>query len=562
MPESVVKSKLLLISLLLLLLAFAAGIIQAVIGLQTNGILSRFAFFWTMASGLLMLAQLTPAILLVAASTSGEMADEKNSYTVNAMQTLLPALILAGLVSIFYLLLVPQLQARRNLYLETSKLFTQSLQAGRLATQEGRLQEARQLLLVSRAIDIDNKDYLKADEKLQAALIQDAQQQLELQQSLPPVQVQDNDNWESGNDFYLQAQQALADERYFDAYFLARQSVAMYPHRQEIRNFVTEVWNLLQNSGPPAARKAEAELYERKVAAYKLLLDRNYLAAYRAFLLLSAEAPQDIDIQNYLKRSQESLAELYFFTEDLERAFRQHRPLPFHLVVTDDENRHELTAEKAVATLDGVYFQGLEYRQSGSTTIALSSPYGRLAGNTLIPRAVNRADPGEVYNENWQAGSHSDMTSLSALPFDDTAAREVLIFTENPRDIPLHTLVANLPKAEKLGVDPVPLRRELAARMAYPFATIMLVLLGTAIGMRFRANKRPGPLAILFGSPVLVLLALLPVELFKALGLMLAELAAQYTGNTTFTLAWLSILAVFTILSLLVSARIASYQNS
>jgi len=560
MPDKANKSKLLMLSLLLLGFCLIVGMIQALFSLNNMGILSRFSFFWIITKGLLLVASWTPAVLLVAASSSTELAGRSNNFANNASHALLPAMILAGIVSIFYLLLVPQIQARQNLYLESSRLFNDALKAGDVAIREGRLDDAERHLLISRAIDIHSQAHQDINTRLQEALVRQAQEQqrIDITRPITPPGLDVQSDWDEANDFFQQARAALSEKRYFEAYYLARRSVALYPNRQEVRNFVAETWHRLQTAGPSAERIAETSLYAEKVAGYKMLIDSDYLDAYRLFYRLQQEHPQDPDVQLYLARSRDHLGGIYFFIDQYQSAFNRHRPLPFRLTFKQAETHYTLEAESAVATTDGIYLQNLEYRQIGEHELHLTSPYGKLTGNSLIPRAVNRTDPQLTYNEVWFRGKQLDSYELVTLPFGEPEARMALILADKTSDIPLHVLIRAMTEAEQLGTTPVLLRREFAARLAYPFATVMLVLLGTALGMRFRGEQAPGLLSILLGAPLLVLLAAIPIRILKDAGLLLAAFTAQHTGNATFIISWIAILGVVTTVCLLLSARIAN----
>lgn len=562
MPETSSKSKLLVLSLLLLGFCFAAGMVTALFNLNSLGILARFRFFWIITNGLLLVASWTPAVLLVAATSSTELAERGSTFLGNATKALLPAMILAGSVSIFYLLLVPQIQARQSLYQESSRMFHEAIKASDLAIKEGRLEDASRQLLTSRAIDINSEAHQNANTRLQEALVRQAQdiQRAELERvrdSNGPETRDMNEN----QDFFLQARTALAEKRYFEAYYLARQAVALYPNRQEVRNFVAETWHQLQSAKPSAERVAETTLYAQKVAGYKLLLDGDYLDAYRLFFQLQAEHPQDPDIQNYLLRSRNQLLSLYFFIDEFEQAYNRHRPLPFQLTLKTGDTTYQLVAESAIATMEGIYFQNLEYRTSGSHESLMFSPYARLTGNSLLPRAVNRHMPTETSEETWYSGQQEDKYHLAILPFGEPEVRMALVLADKTSDIPLHVLVRAMREAAELGKDPVPLRREFAARLAYPFATVMLVLLGTALGMRFRGETVPGVLSIILGAPILVVLAAAPIRIIKEVGLLLAEFTARFTGNTGFIASWLGILAFITASCLFLAARIASHSK-
>ncbi|HAP42962.1 MAG: hypothetical protein A2087_08890 [Spirochaetes bacterium GWD1_61_31] len=558
--DSANKSRLLPLTVLLALVGFGIGLVLAIINGQRQEILPHLGLFWAIGHGLVMLATWAPPILLVSACTSGEFTTRGISFASAAKGTMIPALILAGVFSLFYLFLVPPVEAKLDRYRQTSLQFNTALRELNLALHENRLEDAGRYLQVCRAIAINAPACQEATERYQMAVVRATRQvvEAEAETGMASAIAENTSDWQAGNDFYLQARLALEEGRYFDAYFLARRARALYPNRVEVRVLENLTWERLQNAIPPAELQSGRAYYARKVEGYRLLVEEEYLLAFRLFSILASERPDDPDLRTYLARSQTGLAQTYFFVDEYEAALKRYRSLPLDFNLTLDDRQLRLQAELALAGPDGIFFKNVTYRQDGADAILMGSPLARLTGNSLIPRAVQRERPAETLEPLWQSDAATGLAVLANLPFNEEDVRLVMQFSGQPGDIPLHHLLFSLDEAARLGRDRTTLQRELGLRLSYPFTMIILVLLGIALGMRFRGPNSPGPVSIVIGSPLLVLLASLPIKIFSDGSLILLNLLASQTGLASFLAAWLGMLAGVTVLCLLLAVKIAA----
>lgn len=130
-----------------------------------------------------------------------------------------------------------------------------------------------------------------------------------------------------------------------------------------------------------------------------------------------------------------------------------------------------------------------------------------------------------------------------------------------PSDIPLAVLATDISQAALFGIPKAPLMAELAVRSAYPFVAVMLVLLGVALGFRFRPVQPLGLVRTLLGAPLMVALALVPIGLAGRFGRFMSEALAYFISGQLYLPAWLGLMGLCTTLSLLLSAHIASHAR-
>lgn len=543
----------------LLAMSFVAGFFTALFNIgPSNELLHIFKLRWELNQALLYIAAWAPAVLLVASAIAMESSSASDGFAGEAYRIMAPALALALIVSLFYLLIVPGLEERKNRYESQSQLFNESLKKAEAAKKAGKYDEAERYLQVCATVDQLDKGYETLNNAVRSMIIQERSQR---ESSAPPTDsIQADDKaWLAGNRFYLEALDARAAGRIFDAHYLAKRSAAIYSKRPEVMRLVDETWRDLQRLGPSAEAEAEAKVYKRKLDGYTRFQEGDYLEAYRIYLELAAENPDDEETKTYLARSTEGLSSIAFFLEELNEAFSRSDVRQFAISrAGPGSNIAKISSSRASASDDAVYFSDLSLSISGDTRLILSAPYARLHGNTLILRAIDRLKPHLVWEPDYEAGKVAgDPGFAITVPFTQEDAELALILSVAPEDIPLMDLFTSVDKAQEIGIDSRPLLVELGARAAYPFAVIMLVLIGAGLGVRFKPREPIGNLNRYLTAPILVALALAPLKLIGSVETIIANAFATWIPVAAFLPAWLGFMGACVVASLLVAARIA-----
>ena len=200
-------------ALILLFLSFGVAFFLSLFGISNSGVLFKYALRWELLSALLLLASWAPAILLVSSALVTEGLTSPDGFTSAATRSLVPALVMAFVLSIFYLLLVPGIAERKNWYEATSALFEDTLKASMRAYQAGELQEADRLLLAIRAIDADEPRYTRLNDQIKQAIVDS-----NYVPDLPPQAVPDTKTGQliTANRFYLEAVEKMESGNYIE----------------------------------------------------------------------------------------------------------------------------------------------------------------------------------------------------------------------------------------------------------------------------------------------------------------------------------------------------------
>jgi len=538
--------------------AAAVGFFASLATIGRADVLYKFALSWELTKALLYVARWAPAILLVASAISMESSGASDGFSGAAHKVLMPAFALAAIVSIFYLLVVPGLEERKNRYESQSQVFLDSIREADTALREGRLDDAQRALVAGAAIDQLDERYSSLHDRVESAAIR--AQAADGDDAEAPRPQPEDAAWLAGNRFYLEALAAREAGRAFDAHYLAKRSAAIYSKRPEVRRLVEETWRDLQSLGPSAEEKAAAAYYRRKLEGYARYQEGDYLGAYRLYTELAADNAADEDVKTYLARSAEGLSTIAFFIEEDERAFSRSDERPLSIVLTGPGgDKASLSASRAAASEEAVYFRDLSLALGGDPAVRVEAPFARLHGRTLVLRAVDRLRPDLVWEPRYVSavGSGNDPGYAITVPFDQEDAATALRLSGAPEDIDLALLATGIDDAERMGIDGQPLLAELAGRAAYPFAVLMLVLIGAGLGIRFKPTEPVGAASKYLTAPILVALAVPPLRVVAAAEALAARAFAAWVPGGFFLPAWLGFMGLCVVVSLLTAARIA-----
>ncbi len=568
MPEK--KPGFMMVASALFALAFIAGFFIALVSIGKSGVLFKFALSWETTKALLYVAAWAPAILLVASALAMESSEARDGFSGAAYRIMLPAFTLAAIVSIFYLLVVPGLEERKNRYESQSQLFASSLRLAAEALQDNRLDDAEKFLLDCAAIDIRDESYVALNDRVKSAGIKASALENALPQTQTPAPM-DEVAWKTGNRFYLEALEARTEGRTFDAHYLAKRSAAVYSKRPEVQRLVEETWRDLQRTGPTAETDAAAAYYTRKLEGYERFQEQDFLQAYRIFIELESINADDEDVAVYLARSAEGLSSIAFFIEEDIKAFSSSDERAITFTISESGAwAATITAERAANSQEAVYFRGLTLDLSGASPLHVKAPYARLHGTTLILRAVDRFNPDTVWEPEYEPGPHVQSRTDTAgidpgfaivVPFSQEDAASALRLSGTPEDIPIALLATGMDDARRLGIETRPLLAELSKRAGYPFAVLMLVLIGAGMGVRFKPMEPVSVAMKYLTAPLLVALALPPLRVAATVADIAGKAFATWIPSGIFLPAWFGFLGLCVFSSLFIAARIAGHSG-
>ena len=310
----------------------------------------------------------------------------------------------------------------------------------------------------------------------------------------------------SATEALAMAETALAEERYFDAHWLATLGGRIAGEGSAEKTRATRLaglaWNGV-NSLAPNARETQAHnIYRLKREAYEALLGEEWIRSYYLFRELLGYTPDDPDAIKYFAMSERGVKQVAFFIDDMELALgRILTGAVFSL--PSDMGRLVMRVASFSGSSDSAYGIGIEimaFDREGRPTWSIEAPYAKIMplslssgpGVTVLLRALDRTDKTRQWDPVIRGpGQDGPGGAETVLPisWDD-----FLLLTKVRRGFS-GLSPADLMEAAKTlgqsGYQPQVFEAELIRRFSEPLMLLPMGIFALVIGWRYRALKRP-----------------------------------------------------------------------
>ena len=312
------------------------------------------------------------------------------------------------------------------------------------------------------------------------------------------------------------AETALAEERYFDAHWLATLGGRLArPDSVEVATaarLAGRAWAGVNSLAPNARETQNYTIYRLKREGYEALIGEEWIRSYYIFLELSDLSPKDPDVIKYFALSEEGVKRAAFFIDEMELSLEHILPtalfsLPYGL------GRIVIRISSLTTAPDTVYGIGIEtmaFDTDGKLLWSLEAPYAKIIPLTLdsgpslaiLLRALDRVDK----NIRWEP--EIKVFGQSAPGQNAPGNAEILLSLSWENFLLLSSLRQglsglSLPDLRKaagslgsFGYLPQVFETELLQRFIQPLFILPLGIFAIAIGWRYRAMKRPRYMAI------------------------------------------------------------------
>jgi hypothetical protein len=563
-----------------IILGFAVAFVVAFVEFHGAHVISRFTLRWELARAASLFAIWMPPLLFAVCAASMSLHREQGlRFTELIRPVLVPALVLALIFATLELTVLPGIRRIQSSCESLSSLFHNALGEAEEALQSEDIPRAQERIALCGTIDSREAGYKELNERIQRAILK-VEQPSEAGTSDRSASTEASDSGATAYELYQKALGFFKKGDYYSAHWYAGKSLILDPGRRDVLMLQAEAWDKIQASVEDPADKARAVFYARKAQGYALLQSSDFLGAYRVFTDLAKEAPEDPDVIRYKKESRDRLSETAFFADDFRRAFLGGEVDDFAVRVSRAGIDHIVYASRVSKVGLFLYFEGFEYMETSSKgpILHVVAPYARLRGvsgpgkasdGTAIPpsstvalRRVERNAPREVSQPRYIVGSPAPTgAAVLDVPMDFDSLSTLQDLQGDASKISFFQLITGSRIAETYGWNPGLYRREIALRISIPVVLIILVLLGTAVGARFRRDEEPGRIRMVLTLPVLTLLAVVPITAADHAGrYLLSRLFALLPASVAIA-AWACFLAVLLAVSLLAVGRLGVHAS-
>jgi hypothetical protein len=321
------------------------------------------------------------------------------------------------------------------------------------------------------------------------------------------------------------AETAFAEERYYDAHwlaFLARRIAR--PGSVETRtaaDLASKAWNAIA-SLEPNSREAQAySRYHLKRSGYEAMAAEDWIRGYYIFKEYAELSPGDPDVINFIKLCEGGIGGIAFFTDEIELAVGE--ILTGALFSLPRRTASGLADGRVVArirslsafsdTSYGIDAELMAFDRDGRLLYRLEAPYVKMTPITLdgvprvalLMRALDRHNRNLRWEPRWDGPERPGLGDAQLIL--DVSYRDFLLLARARRG-PDNFLLGDLFEAEKrlgsLGYAPQVFQALIVRRLAEPALFLPLTILVIVMGWRYRAKRRPRYM----GLPLLFLLPL------------------------------------------------------
>ena len=519
--------------------------------------LAYFSTSWRLIRGLLDYLNLFPALTLSALVIPFGFilqSSEKNApFSVKFFQSvkmsIITAIIASALYGIIFSLILPLAKNYEANLLSQSQLYKHAREKAVENAAEGDWNEVLQFVAICERIWPEGNEHSRL--KMEAEIRTEQERitplnysgtLIDSQTGLPgthPVNV---------TEALMMAETALAEERYFDAHWLATLAGRLAePNSVEVASsarLASRAWSGV-NSLAPNARETEAHLiYRLKREGHEALIGEEWIRSYYIFLELLALSPNDPDAEKFFSLSEEGVRKAAFFIDEVEQTLGKILSgavfsLPFGL------GRIVMRTSSLSTSLDSAYgieTEILSFDGDGRLLWSMNAPYVKITPLTLdsgasvsiLLRALDRTDK----NTLWEpvitsfAQSSTGQSAPSRAEIVLPPSWDTFLLLSNVRrglgglsSAELREAAINLTAC---GYLPQVFEAELLQRFIRPLFLLPLGIFAIALGWQYRTQKRSRYMAI----PMLGILPLV------------------FNGAVHFSRSWLNNLGIWAVSSL------------
>ncbi|MDR3335680.1 MAG: hypothetical protein LBT16_00615, partial [Treponema sp.] len=183
------------------------------------------------------------------------------------------------------------------------------------------------------------------------------------------------------------AENALAEERYYDAHWLATLADRL-ARRGSVESaaavrLASLAWNSIASLEPGARELHAYSIYHLKRDGYEAMVSQDWIRAYYIFRELRELTPQDPDVINYLSMCENGAARIAFFTDEIDMVIGELLTgAVFSIPLAETSSRRVVVRIESLSTFDDFsYAVGLEiaaFTESGSPIYRMEAPYAKI----------------------------------------------------------------------------------------------------------------------------------------------------------------------------------------
>jgi len=482
--------------------------------------LAYFSSSWRLTNGLLEYFSLFPALALSALVIPFGFIirpnDRNSPFSPKFFQSLTSSIITAitasAIYGLLFFLVIPLVQNYRSSLLSESRLYTLAKEKAQESAVKGEWDDTLQFTAICEGIWPNGPEHsrlkMEAEIRTQGERLAPANypDTLSVSQAVPDSTPVD------ATEAITLAEKALAEERYYDAHWLATLAGRLAkPGSVEVTTatrLAGLAWSGVNSMAPTSREIQSYNTYNLKRDGYEALVTGEWIRSYYIFLDLMNMTPGDPDVQKYFALSEAGIKQAAFFVDEIEMTLgRILSGAVYSLPLGMGRLGMRITSlSTSPDTAYGIGVEIMAFDTEGQSLWSMEAPYAKIVPATLdsVPstvillRALDRADK----NKRWEPEIKGTGRSLPpgsaeiALP----VSWENFSLISNVRRGLSSLSSSDLKRAAdnlgSCGYLPQVFEAELLERFIRPLFLLPLGIFAIAFGWRLRALKRPRYMAV------------------------------------------------------------------
>jgi len=512
--------------------------------------LTFFSKSWRINNGLLEYLNLFPALALSALVIPFgfiiRYTDRSSPFSPKFLQSLnssiLTAITASAIYGLLFFLIIPLAKNSQTNMLSESRLYTLAKEKAQESAIRGEWDDTTQFIAICEGIWPNSPElsHLKVEAEIRT------EEGRLTSINLPDVSSVSKDVPGSmpvdATEAITLAETALAEERYFDAHWLATLAGRLAkPGNVEVATATRlsgRAWSGVNSLEPTSKESNSYNIYKLKREGYEALVTQEWIRSYYIFLELLTLSPGDPDVQKYFTLSEQGVKQAAFFSDEIEMTLGRILSGAVYSLPLET-GRLAMRVSSLSTSPDSAYGIGVEimaFDREGQYLWSMEAPFAKIlpltldsgSSTSILLRALDRTDK----NKRWEPiikgiGKNLPDNAEVVLPVSWDSFNLISNARRGLSAISSSDLKRTADNLASCGYLPQVFEAELLERFIRPLFLLPLGILVIAFGWQFRALKRPRYMAV----PMLVIL---PVV---------------FNGSVHFSRSWLHDLGIWAVLS-------------
>jgi len=482
--------------------------------------LACFSSTWRLTNGLLEFLGLFPALTLSALVIPFGFIirpnDRNSPFSAKFFQSLnssiFTAITASAIYGLLFFLVIPLVQNYRSSLLSESRLYTLAKERAQECAARGEWDDTLQFTAICESIWPNGPEHSRLRTEAEIRTEGERLAPTNYPDTLSVSQAVPDSTPVDATEAITLAEAALADERYYDAHWLATLAGRLAkPNSVEIATatrLAGLAWSGVNSLAPTSKEIQTYNTYNLKRDGYEALVTGEWIRSYYIFLELLNLTPGDPDVQKYFALSEEGVKQAAFFVDEIEMTLGRILSGAVYSLPLKT-GRLAMRISSLSTSPDTAYGIGVEimaFDMDGLSLWSMEAPYAKIIPATLdsVPstvillRALDRADK----NKRWEPkimGTERSSPPGSAeitLPVSWDNFSLISNVRRGLASISSTDLKRAADNLGSCGYLPQVFETELLERFIRPLFLLPLGIFAIAFGWRLRALKRPRYMAV------------------------------------------------------------------